>query len=236
MNELPSEARELIARARRGQARADAAMRTRVRSALTQTLDAHTSPASTTRGVPYALKTLGLVSAVTLAGFVAQHFAARHPTDTRAAVRAFTAQPASSVAAESRSVALPEASKVTNAVSATSAAGAHSETHEHAPAARTMRATSRTVADGNDLLRETKLLRAADAALEAHDPHAALAQLHAHRTLFARGQLREEREGLTRIAKCMLEPNPSVAARYLQQTPRSLLRARILDACGHEPP
>lgn len=81
---------------------------------------------------------------------------------------------------------------------------------------------------------ELNLLANATQQLEQGDTQAALRSLAEHRRRFARSQLRPEREGLEVLAHCQQKrAQAQKAARaYLARTPTAVLIARIEQACG----
>jgi hypothetical protein len=90
------------------------------------------------------------------------------------------------------------------------------------------------------LSQEVSLLDEAERSLGAGDVQRALALLSEHRARFPRAALREEREGLSVLARCVQaragareqETAAREAARaFLARHPRSLLRARLEQAC-----
>jgi hypothetical protein len=80
---------------------------------------------------------------------------------------------------------------------------------------------------------EVSLLTRAEDQLERGDAQAALRSLQEHRRRFAHSQLQPEREGLEVLAHCQQKQAKSQAAAraYLARTPASLLVARIEHTC-----
>ena len=85
---------------------------------------------------------------------------------------------------------------------------------------------------------EMDLLSQASAALNAGDAAAARALLTTHRARYRDGQLRQERQALEVLARCVAnEPGAGVAARaYLRRVPDGILAARIESACATSRP
>jgi hypothetical protein len=77
------------------------------------------------------------------------------------------------------------------------------------------------------------LSQAADA-LENKDVGKARTALNAHRQRFSRPQLREERDGLSVLARCLERPDSAQgeALSFVQKSPASILATRIKQACG----
>lgn len=92
----------------------------------------------------------------------------------------------------------------------------------------------RTSSPTPSLRAEVSLLTRATEQLEQGDAQAALRSLQEHRRRFAHTQLQPEREGLEVLAHCQQkQPQAQAAARsYLARTPASMLVARIEQTCA----
>ena len=87
----------------------------------------------------------------------------------------------------------------------------------------------------SDLEGEARLLEQADADLRRGDPSAALVSLAEHATKYPAGALKEEREGVRVVALCRAgraSEGKAAAERFLARSPRSALATRIRAACG----
>lgn len=213
MTSLPPRAQQLLARAKVGQRRASPDTRLRVRAAVSTAITAEASqpsaadanlPAGARRWVARGLDTL-MVLALSAAGVL---------VITALSLRLAPPEPRPAVGAPR-----VEREQPPRAV---------------APAAPpTMQSPPAPATAASDLLAEMKLLAAAEAALRANQPERAIDALRMHRAQFEHGQLREERTGLHLIARCALGQDVGGAVeKYLATAPHSVLRARVVEACG----
>ena len=86
-----------------------------------------------------------------------------------------------------------------------------------------------------DLEGEARLLEQADADLRRGDANAALARLAEHAAKYPAGALREEREGVRVVALCRAgreAEGKAAAERFLARSPHSALATRIRATCG----
>jgi len=236
-NELPSDARRLLERARAGQLRAPVELRTRVRrgvaAELGTGLKASREAATSTRLGQAAVRKLGLVQLLALAGALTTLGLMVARPSPPAHERAQGAPRSSTQAAAPRA---PEIAPLAESLPAMRAESPVTQAAAEHRAARTARPRGKP-AYGEPLKLELALLERADAALRAHEPAQALLSLREHRRRFAAGQLRQEREGLSLIAACMLATaSREQAAQYLARAPHSALRARIAEHCLGEQP
>ncbi len=82
------------------------------------------------------------------------------------------------------------------------------------------------------LAEELSLIGAAQAALRRGDAPGALEAVEAHQTRFAHGALREERQAVQMIARCMLgERDDAALASYLEQAADGPLKQRVVQRC-----
>lgn len=84
------------------------------------------------------------------------------------------------------------------------------------------------------LKEELELIESARAAVTRRDHDAALRALAGHARRFAGGALVEEREALTAIVACRKKSAdaPALAARFVDEHPRSPMRDHVRDACA----
>jgi hypothetical protein len=240
MDELPSEAKRVLELAKGAQEGADLATRRQVRARVEAAVAAaglaqggHSSTASgkelgrarsflTTTKVMIASGALLFGAGTALWGTSRQ--VASH-SEAPAAEEAAPAPPTSK-APEATEFAQPAALDVT-------------ETTATASASREARKTRTPVGtgegtQGHALAAEMSLLSQAADALANRDLGKARTVLSEHRQRFARPQLREEREGLLVLARCMERPEGaySDALSFVRKSPASMLAARIKQACG----
>jgi hypothetical protein len=86
-----------------------------------------------------------------------------------------------------------------------------------------------------DLARETDLLRAVNAALNAHDGATALQRIAQYDGSFRHGLLREERGAAELLALCMLRRIDAARRKltaFVTRYPQSPLRVRVESACA----
>lgn len=97
----------------------------------------------------------------------------------------------------------------------------------------TSRAHVRRTPRSSSLLAETALLGRASQALAQHDATSALSALREHRTRFQQPLLLEERDGLSALAECMVDPRQgrARAAQFMARFPGSVLAVRVRHAC-----
>jgi len=232
MNELPRDAKELLALARTAE-EPPAAARERVQRAVALTLAAgvaaSTGHAAASSGHPSALKVpflatlpgkLALVSGALIvlgAGMLAWPRASaprQHAAPVVQAPVPLPIAPAPSIPVQPSTPTL--------------------EAEPQAPVRRARKAQAVEVTATDDGLRaEMTMLHAASLALDHGDIARARSMLNSHRTQYANGQLREERQGLEVLARCLAhEANAASGARaYLRSTPRGVLASRVARAC-----
>jgi hypothetical protein len=212
MTDLSAEARRLLERAKSGQPRASLEARRRVRANVASRIGASSTRDATalrhrTWSAGHA-KWLALAGLGAVSGLTAYYQLAPGPERS-------TTQPS---AAQTRELEEPQRSDEPRP-QPTAAAPGNTQSSDLDP-------------DTLNLQAELELMRAAQRALQAGQPQAALEALHVHATRFEHGQLSEERTGLQLIAACSLgQPASAAAARYLRAAPRSVLRARLIEAC-----
>jgi hypothetical protein len=101
-------------------------------------------------------------------------------------------------------------------------------------AGRRLAEGTRRVVAPSGLARERALLARAAERLAQGDVSAARALLDEHSSSFRRPQLREEREGLLVLARCLEDPSAAraQAQQFIARAPASVLIARIASACA----
>lgn len=247
MDELPRDAKELLALARSADEPPTAA-RGRVRQAVALTLTASVATSAGHAGASSSAKSAALKTPFlsTLSGKLALVSSALVMLGAGAFVLSRTTAPSrpseSAVAPASPSLpnaAAYEARPAVDQPSERSAEPAAPETtvEDSAPPARVARAHKPQAlapsASDDGLRAEMTLLHDASAALDRGEVAQARSLLHAHRAQHANGQLREERQGLEVLARCMANDASaeSSARAYLRSTPEGVLSARITSAC-----
>lgn len=97
-----------------------------------------------------------------------------------------------------------------------------------------VRAARSGAAEGSSLSQETALLARAADSLSHNDITSALATIDEHRRRFGRSQLSQERRGLLVLAHCLQSPTEArpEARAYIGRAPASVLIARLELACG----
>ena len=227
MDELPSDAKEFLA-AVIGvhDAPADPLLKHRLRAALVARLGlAAGAPAP----APGKLSWLGakgkalIVASVVAGGGVGGVWLAARPSaPDRQHGTVEVAAPAQS-AAPLPSAAEPAVSQPPGQLAPTVAQEARPS--GRAPVRRTPRSSS--------LPAETALLGRASQALAQHDATSALSALREHRTRFQQPLLLEERDGLSALAECMVDPpkGRARAAQFMARFPGSVLVVRVRHAC-----
>ena len=239
-DDLPPEARELLARVRADQPRSTPAARARVRAKV--------ADAITLSGTPH----IDGLSFVARADAVqTPHYALAVKLATATLVMGLVgglllrgARP-NTVAPSTPETRPPEAAPLnTDPTSAPSAVVPRLQE----PASMPMRPTPSTATSSNasgghesgeSLGTELRLVREADRALRAGYAPAAVKALAAHRARFENGQLAEERNGLALLAECMVgKPGArGRASTYLRRHPSSIVAGRLVTECAlREPP
>lgn len=225
MTELPPDAQDFLALAKRAHRELPTGAKTRVRAALGSSLALSPDPSRSlsVRGVRGLMKGswLGGAAVTLLAG--AGWFALRAPSHERrddrsapAAAQVHSVAPATPAAIPARSSAPPTLT---------------------APASEAPAAPSREPVRGaprSSLRDELALLSRAEQALRDADYGSARAALSLHRQRHSKGQLREERVGLEVIVQCLAEESDAQrkALQYLASAPESALRERVQRACA----
>ena len=244
MSDLPPDARELLARARREQLRSTPAMRARVRAGVAEAVALSQTPAveeleatklagakATMYSTYLKLATAGVVVGLTGGLLLRGTPPAVSPAAPRAQERV-AAQPGAELPPKAAD-AVPQVRMTENTNGPASGTGSRTTGGAASP-------TTANARVGQDSLgAELRLVRQADQALRAGDAPAALKALTLHRARFGNGQLAHERDGLALLAECTLgKPGARErASSYLRQHPSSLVEERLVSACAlREPP
>lgn len=230
MDELPREAKNMLALAKSAQPRPEPGARERVRSrvdaavaaaALTESgsADEALSKLGTSKGLLTNTKVMLASAALFVAagGVLLATRAPVAPRTERAEV------------GEVEVLAVPQARKAEEEVGTSpspSTSMSTSTSTKHVSATPTLHEPS--------LADEMALLSQASDALNQRDTSRARLLLSEHKKRFRHPQLREERDGLSLLTHCLERPDAvrSEARSFVQRNPAMMLAARIKQACG----
>lgn len=241
MHELPGDPDDLLALARRAQHEPEAEVRARVRRGVAGALVAGVAVSATAAtGARVAAKAgwsgalavklaagaaVCAVALSVLLGSGAEHEAAGERRAPAAVVASRKPAPAVIAPADAPSTAAP----------VPMLAG-------EAPASRTLtksgkRERAAATSTLPSLRAELSLLEKAERAIDEDRPGRALTLLERHRARFVSSSFVEERQGLTLIARCMIDQpqTDGEAARFLSQAGGSVLHDRVKAACVVQP-
>jgi hypothetical protein len=250
MDELPSNARAMLELARDGHDPPDDSARARVRRRVALALAAPAvagalgggksatsagAAAGGARGIGGSwLGVKGWVAAALVVAGVggATIIASNRSSDPRPAAPAADARAQAPAAEVAQPAPDPQPRPAAQASSAESAGAVPVASSGRRPG-RNARGALRAGAS-MDLTRETELLSRAAQLLTQRDVAGARALLDEHRRSFRRPLLREEREGLLVLGRCVEDPSAAreQARVFLARAPASVLVARIASACA----
>lgn len=238
MDELPSEAKSVLHLAKSAQVGVSSGTRTRVRARVEAAVAAgalsHSGRPPAAAGEPFAASKgfftstkVMLASGALLFGVggalygVHPGLALKSPSPVHA--------PAESVAKVA--LAKPAARAITDVTEAHSSVQP-SAAPDSRPAANM--ANKPAESSRHALAAEVSLLSQAAEALAVKDVERARSMLNEHRRRFARPQLREERDGLSLLARCIEREGRAQddALAFVSQRPTSVLAGQIRRACG----
>ncbi len=261
MDELPNQARELLrlasdmhdpphearARVRRGVA---VAMATGVAATIaSQAVAQGTVKAGLFSGMAAKLAGAGVAVAVVSAlAVTAPQLAARKMPTTQQApshqgrpnAQPIAVAPIDGANGDARALILAESAR---AAQQPATLEAQADTSAHVPKTSRTRAQRTAPASGSSLPagvdglgRETILLKRASQAIAQGDPASAQRLLAQHASQFRDSVLREERDGLRAIVRCMQNPARAKreGAHFVAQSPESVLAQRVLRVCQLE--